>query len=152
MRAVALLLWFAFALTLGVIGYRLLAACDLGAPIFGLRYCEGSQPHTSDPNRYYDEKYRASLDRLHELELRLARLPICVPQQAKPPDLQPQPEPAPTASPQPVLEPKPNLSRLNCMQSKRFRLSRSRRNTLPYPRHSKTSRAAGSRIAATLRL
>jgi len=138
MRAKAPLIagWATFAFLIGCCAYLALAACDLGIrPLFALGYC----PVRAAPDRLADERARERdlRDRIHEVELRLARLPVCAAPSPPPPPPEPKkearvvpptPEPTPTPEPSPAETPEPseqlkipkNLSELNgCWQSVR---------------------------------
>jgi hypothetical protein len=95
--------WVAFILMVAGAGYLALAACDLGVhPLFGLSYC----PARASASGLAGEQARERdlLDRLHQAQLDVARLPVCLPD---PPPRQPEhraenivpPPPAPAPSP-----------------------------------------------------
>jgi hypothetical protein len=127
--------WVTFAFLVGCCGYLALAACDLGIrPLFALGYCS---VHAA-PDRLADQRARERdlRDRIHEAELRLARLPVCAAPPPPPPRepkkeakvVAPTPEPTPTPQPSPTETPQPqeqlkipkNLSELKgCWQSER---------------------------------
>jgi hypothetical protein len=121
-RWLAMGAWVAFVLVVGVVAYLAVSACDLGLhPLFGLSYC----PQTSaDPLAAERERERDLLDRLHQAQLNVARLPICLPD---PPRRQPDrradnsvptPTPTPTPTPNEPLVIPHNLNDLNgCWQS-----------------------------------
>jgi hypothetical protein len=125
--------WTTFAFLVGCCGYLALTACDLGIrPLFALGYCS---VHAA-PDRLADQRARERdlRDRIHEAELRLARLPVCA---APPPPPEPKkeakvvtptPQPPPTPQPAPTETPQPqdqlkipkSLSELKgCWQSAR---------------------------------
>jgi hypothetical protein len=70
--------WVVFALVVVACGERMLSACDLGwQPLFGLRYCRAeAAPDPIAAERARELELRA---KLHEVELRIARLPACAP-------------------------------------------------------------------------
>jgi hypothetical protein len=126
--------WIIFAFLVGCCGYLALAACDLGIrPLFALGYCS---VHAS-PDRLADQhaRERDLRGRIHEAELRLARLPVCAAPSPSPlpPEpkkeaevVTPTPRPTPTPQPSPTETPQPqdqlkipkNLSELKgCWQS-----------------------------------
>jgi hypothetical protein len=127
--------WITFALLVGCCGYLALAACDLGIrPLFALGYCS---VHAA-PDRLADQRARERdlRDRIHEAELRLARLPVCAAPPPPPPREPkkeakveaPAPQPTPTPQPSPTETPQPqeqlkipkSLSELKgCWQSAR---------------------------------
>lgn len=79
-RGVATVLWLAFALMVVSVEYVLLAACDLGLnPVFGLRYCKPEAPTRAGRLRDEQDRERALRARLHEAQLRRARLSGCPP-------------------------------------------------------------------------
>jgi hypothetical protein len=70
--------WTCFVAIVGCCCYVILAACDLGfRPIFGLRYCAAR----TAGDGLWDQRARERelKDRVHEAELRIARLPACAP-------------------------------------------------------------------------
>lgn len=82
-RYIGAALWAVFALALAVIAYQLLWACDLGRPLFGLRYCKAqAAPQALDAAE--KDKERSLRDRLRQAELRLAQLPPCA-ERSEPP-------------------------------------------------------------------
>jgi len=122
--------WITFAFLIGCCSYLALAACDLGIrPLFALGYCS---VHAA-PDRLADQRARERdlRDRIHEAELRLARLPVCAAPPPPPPEPkkeakvaapipQPTPTPEPTPQPQEQLKIPKNLSELKgCWQSER---------------------------------
>jgi len=125
--------WVALVLVVGAAAHLMLAACDLGVhPLFGLRYCRADA--AADPLAAEREKERILLDRLHEAQLNLSRLPVCLPETPRPEpsrraeNVVPTPTPTPTPSSTPTPAPSPddrltipsNLSDLNgCWQSVR---------------------------------
>ena len=71
--------WAAFVLMIGIVAYLTLAACDLGLhPLFGLSYCRAQA--ASDPLARERERERNLLDRLHEAQLNISKLPVCLPE------------------------------------------------------------------------
>jgi hypothetical protein len=142
-QALSIAGWTVFAFLVGCCGYLALAACDLGIrPLFALGYCS---VHAA-PDGLADQRARERglLDRIHEAELHLARLPVCAPppppseskkearvvtpapqptptpQPTPAPGASPTPEPSPTETPQPPEQLKipKNLSELKgCWQS-----------------------------------
>jgi hypothetical protein len=133
-RASSIAGWATFAFLIGCCGYLALAACDLGIrPLFALRYC--SVP--ASPDRLADQRARETglRDRIHEAEMRLARLPVCAAPSPSPlpPEpkkeakvVPPTPQPTPTPQPSPTATPElpeqlkipKNLSELKgCWQS-----------------------------------
>jgi hypothetical protein len=114
-RAFRIAAWASFALIVGYGAYLMLAACDLGIhPVFGLQYCKAH----AEPDRLASERALESdlRDRIHDAELRLARLPPClatvppsspVPEQRAEAEISP-PPPQP-ASPTPEVPPSEEL-------------------------------------------
>jgi hypothetical protein len=131
--------WVAFVLVAGAAAYLTLAACDLGPhPLFGLSYCRAQA--SADPLAHERDRERDLLDRLHQAQLAIAQLPLCLPEtprrRAENIVPTPAPSPVPTATPTPTPTPAPtptatptpddrlvvprNLSDLNgCWQSVR---------------------------------
>ena len=67
--------WFAFVLMVGIVAYLALAACDLGVrPLFGLSYCRAEASISGLAAE--QERERNLLDRLHQAQLDVARLPL----------------------------------------------------------------------------
>lgn len=114
--------WVAFVLVVGVVARLAVSACDLGFhPLFGLSYCVQS---SVDPLATERERERVLLDRLHQAQLNVARLPICLPEAPRrEPDrraenIVPSPTPTPTPTPDEQLVIPHNLNDLNgCWQS-----------------------------------
>jgi hypothetical protein len=133
-RSYGIVAWVSFALLVGYGAYLMLAACDLGIrPLFGLQYCRANAH--SDGLSSERARERGLRDRIHEAELRVARLPACAPppppvpeQRAEPVPQPPQPEPPPKPEPPPQpeqLKIPENLSELKgCWQSVRGDLPR----------------------------
>jgi hypothetical protein len=90
-----------------------LAACDLGVrPLFALGYCSVR----TGPDRLADQRARESdlRDRIHEAEMRLARLPVCASPRPTEPKKEarvvpPTPRPTPIPQPSPLPEPPERL-------------------------------------------
>jgi hypothetical protein len=109
--------WASFAFIVGYGAYLMLVACDLGIhPVFGLQYCKAR----AEPDRFANERALESdlRDRIHEAELRLARLPPClasvppsrpVPEQRAEAEVSPPPPPQPSPSPTPEVPPSEEL-------------------------------------------
>jgi hypothetical protein len=104
--------WVAFVFIVGTAAHLTLAACDLGLhPLFGLNYCQAEA--ADDPLAHERERERTLLDRLHEAQLGLSRLPVCLPETPRPePDrraenIEPTPTPTPTPTPSPTPTPTP---------------------------------------------
>jgi hypothetical protein len=104
--------WVAFILMAGAAAYLALAACDLGIhPLFGLSYCRAQA--APDGLAAEQERERDLLDRLHQAQLDVARLPVCLPDPpSRPPEqraenITPSPTPAPMPTPAPTLTPAP---------------------------------------------
>lgn len=77
-RSLAAAAWAAFVIVVGAAGHFSLRACDLGGSgLFGLRYCD----LRAEPDRLAAERERERdlRDRIHNAELRVARLPVCAP-------------------------------------------------------------------------
>ena len=103
-RRLATAAWVGFILVVGAVAYLALTACDLGIhPLFGLSYCPARATSALGAEQ---DRERALLDRLHQAQLDLARLPVCLPD---PPRREPDrraenivPSPTPTPTPTPV--------------------------------------------------
>src|SRR5580704_1105453 len=108
--------WVAFVLVVAVVAGLAVSACDLGFhPLFGLSYCAQS---SVDPLAAERERERVLLDRLHQAQLNIARLPICLPD--PPPRREPErhadnvvPTPTPTPTPDDKLVIPRDLNDLN---------------------------------------
>lgn len=69
--------WTAFFVVLGVIAQLMLTACDTGPlPLFARRYCPAQ---TVSPLASEQARERDLRDRLHEVQLAINRLPVCLP-------------------------------------------------------------------------
>jgi hypothetical protein len=80
-RWVAAVAWIAFVAILGAIAQLMLTACDFDShPLFAGRYCPArtASPLTSEQDRERDLR-----DRLHEVQLAISRLPVCLPTRAE---------------------------------------------------------------------
>jgi hypothetical protein len=95
--------WAAFVVVIAVAAHLVLAACDLGShPLFGLTYCRAEA--VPAPMVAERDRERNLLDRLHETQVNLSRLPVCLP---NPPRREPErradnvPPPQPPPPPQP---------------------------------------------------
>jgi hypothetical protein len=110
-RVLGAVVWTCFVVIVGCCCYVFLAACDLGRPIFGLRYCAAR----TAPDGLADQRAREHdlQDRIHEAELHIARLPACAPPPPPPVEArkeavhQPAPQPKP---PEPVQPPHDELT------------------------------------------
>ena len=107
--------WAAFILMVGTVAHLTLAACDLGLrPLFGLSYCRAQA--AGDPLVRERERERDLLDRLHDVQLNLAQLPLCLPEiPRREPDrraenIVPTPTPTPTSTPTPTPTPTPDAT------------------------------------------
>jgi hypothetical protein len=98
-------IWIAFVALVGMLAYAMLTACDIGRhPLFALRYCRAQ----ASPGLLSEQaRERDLLDRLHQAQLNISRLPVCLPE--PPPreperraDIVPAPSPSPTLSPSPT--------------------------------------------------
>jgi hypothetical protein len=127
--------WVAFAAVVGCVAYLALEACDLGLrPWFALSYCraQGSNHRLAAEQ----DRERDLLNRLHQAQLDIARLPVCLPDPPRRPpeqraeNIAPSPTPIPSSTPAPTPTPSPtpdgrlvvprDLSDLNgCWQSVR---------------------------------
>jgi hypothetical protein len=69
--------WIAFFVVLGTVAELMLTACDIGShPLFAGRYCRAQ---TASPLLTEQERERDLLDRLHQAQLAINRLPVCLP-------------------------------------------------------------------------
>jgi hypothetical protein len=109
-RRLAAAAWTVFVLVIGAMAYLALSACDLGVhPLFGLSFC--SRQAATNPFTTEQERERDLLDRLHQAQLNIARLPDCLPD---PPRREPDrraeivPSPTPTPTPPPMPTPTPS--------------------------------------------
>jgi hypothetical protein len=113
--------WIAFAVAAGLLAHLMLGACDLGLhPLFGLRYCRAQ---AATPLVAEQERERNLLDRLHEAQLTINRLPVCLPEpprrepERRADVIPPRPQP-PTQPPVDRLTVPADLNELNgCWQS-----------------------------------
>jgi hypothetical protein len=115
MRLVNILLWSAFGLLLAASGVVLLYACDLNHPHFlstAQRFCP--VPVDTSARDRAVAKRDALQARIHDAELKIARIASCVPAPTAAPSASPvpprpaqQPAPQPSASPQPSSSPQP---------------------------------------------
>lgn len=116
MRLVKILLWTAFGLMLAAGGFLLLDACDVGHPHFlstAARFCP-VPVDTSARDRAMARR-EAIQNRIHDAELKIARVANCAPV-AAPPASPPQTRPAPQPSPAPpqraqIINPGPIVGR-----------------------------------------
>lgn len=100
--------WIAFVLVILASARLTLAACDLGVhPLFGLSYCRVRA--AADPLAQERERERDLRDRLHEAQLNLSRLPVCLPETPRrEPDRRAENiVPTPTPTPSPAVTPTP---------------------------------------------
>lgn len=103
-------LWAAFALVLVIIASQLLSACDLGRPVFGLRYCgAGLRLRTEFTEETLREEFLRR--RLRAAEFRITELPACAPkpQPVKEPEPQKRPDPK---KPEAAVPPAPDRENL----------------------------------------
>jgi hypothetical protein len=106
--------WIGFVLMIGIAAYLALAACALGIrPLFGLSYCRAEASISGLAAE--QQRERDLLDRLHQAQLDVARLPVCLPDPPPQPErhadnvVPPTPPPAP---PPPAAPPSPPEERL----------------------------------------
>jgi hypothetical protein len=98
-RQVAAVAWIAFLAVLGAVAQLALTACDIGLhPLFARRYCPAQ---TTSPLASEQARERDLRDRLHEAQLRISRLPVCLPPTEHRAEIVPVPTPSPVPTPAP---------------------------------------------------